>query len=228
MSSSPAFTAGSALHQQLHQGLEALGLSLPAQAESRLLAFAGLMLKWNKTYNLTALRQPEAIVTHHLLDSLAILPPLQARLAAAGRLLDVGSGGGLPGIPLAIACPELEITLVDSNSKKVAFLKQAAIELGLRQVRAECARVEQLDASRPWPLISSRAFAELELFVRLTRPLLAAGGQWLAMKGLYPEQEIALLPAGITVRETLPLTVPGVAGERCLLVLESPGGGQND
>jgi 16S rRNA (guanine527-N7)-methyltransferase len=219
MSQDTLFTPGGTLHQQLHAGLQTLGLSLPEATELRLLAFAQLMLKWNKTFNLTALRQPEKILSHHLLDSLAILPPLQARLAAAGRLLDVGSGGGLPGIPLAIVCPELQITLVDSNSKKVAFLKQAAIELRLPNLQAQCARVEQLDYSQPWPLISSRAFAELALFVQLTRDLLAPGGHWLAMKGLYPETEIATLPEDVHVEQSLPLNVPAVDGERHLLIL---------
>lgn len=202
---------------QLAQGLAALGLTLDAPAEAHLLAFAALLAKWNRTYNLTALRSPEQAVSHHLLDSLAILPAV-----GNGPLLDVGSGGGLPGIPLAIARPDLPVTLLDSNSKKTAFLTQAAIELGLAQVRVHTGRVEDLTGVR-FPVITSRAFAELADFVGLTRHLIAPGGCWLAMKGVRPDAEIdrlrATLPHGIVVESVCPLTVPGVDGERHLVTI---------
>ena len=198
----------------LPSGLRALGIALPEEAQGRLLAFRDLLLKWNKVYNLTALRNPGEVLTHHLLDSLAILPHV-----GAGALLDVGSGGGLPGIPLAIARPDLAVHMVDAVQKKATFLRQAAIELGLKNVTAEHARIEQLTGQ--YPQISSRAFAELKTFVELTRHLLAPGGRWLAMKGVRPDDEIAALPADIVVEAVLPLTVPGLDAERHLILLKA-------
>ena len=209
---------GGAAAQQLAQGLAAMGLEVPAAAQEKLLAYAALLEKWNKTYSLTALRGADKAVSHHLLDSLAILP-----FVAGGNLLDVGSGGGMPGIPLAIACPELQVTLLDSNSKKTAFLRQAAIELGLSNVAVHCGRVEQYHPSLPFSAITSRAFAELTDFVVLSRHLLAADGVWLAMKGVRPEAEIAALPAGVRVRAVHPLQVPGVEGERHVVILDNDG-----
>lgn len=206
---------------QLAEGLAALGIDLPAAAQQRLLAYAALLEKWNRTFNLTALRSPEKAVSHHLLDSLAILPHL-----SADSLLDVGSGGGMPGIPLAIARPDLAVTLVDSNSKKTAFLRQATIELALAKVTVHCGRIEDFRPAAPFAAIVSRAFAELADFVRPTRALLAADGRWLAMKGLVPDEEISRLPAGIVVDRILPLAVPGVDGERHLLLLKDAGEGR--
>ena len=201
--------------EQLRLGIQALGLDLPAGAVDQLLAYRDLMLKWNRTYNLTALKDPAQMVSHHLLDSLAILP-----WVTGPELLDVGSGAGLPGIPLAIARPDLRVTLVDAVQKKAAFQRQAAIELGLTNVQACHARVEELQGQ--YGMITSRAFAELADFVRLTRPLLAPGGRWLAMKGLAPEQELAALPADVRVAGLHPLRVPGLDAARHLVILQAP------
>ena len=209
---------GGAAAQQLAQGLAAMGLEVPAAAQEKLLAYAALLEKWNKTYSLTALRGADKAVSHHLLPTLAVLPHVPA-----GTLLDVGSGGGMPGIPLAIVLPELAVTLIDSNSKKTAFLRQAAIELRLSNVNVHCGRVEQYHPSLPFSAITSRAFAELADFVVLSRHLLAADGVWLAMKGVRPEAEIAALPAGVRVRAVHPLQVPGVEGERHVVILDNDG-----
>jgi 16S rRNA (guanine527-N7)-methyltransferase len=198
----------------LAAGLAALGLDLPDAAQEKLLAFRDLLLKWNKTYNLTALRDPQQAIAHHLLDSLAILPHL-----GDGALLDVGSGGGLPGIPLAIARPGLPVTVVDTVQKKASFLQQATIELGLKNVTVHHARVEEMHGQ--FAQISSRAFAELALFVDLTRHLLAPGGRWLAMKGLRPDAEIAGLTTDIAVEAVVPLAVPGLDAERHLIILKA-------
>ncbi|OQA33163.1 MAG: Ribosomal RNA small subunit methyltransferase G [Betaproteobacteria bacterium ADurb.Bin341] len=200
--------------QRLTEGLAALGLPPDAKAEEQLLAYLDLLLKWNKTYNLTAVRDPEQGLSHHLLDSLAILPWVDER-----NLLDVGSGGGLPGIPLAIVRPKLSITLVDAVQKKAGFLQQAAIELGLSNVRVVHGRVEKLQGQ--FGQIVSRAFADLQDFVGLTRHLLALGGHWLAMKGAMPEDEMARLPAGVVVERRLPLVVPGLDAKRHLLILKA-------
>lgn len=199
---------------QLASGLAALGLNLPAAAQAKLLAYRDLLLKWNRTYNLTALRDPEQAISHHLLDSLAILPWVQA-----GSLLDVGSGGGLPGIPLAIARPDLRVTMVDAVQKKATFLQQAAIELELPNVRAVHARVEALPGQ--YGQITSRAFSDLAEFTRLTRHLLAPGGRWLAMKGVQPQDEIAALPKDIEIEAVEPLSVPGLDAERHLIILKA-------
>lgn len=198
----------------LAAGLAELGIALPDAAQHQLLAFRDLLLKWNKTYNLTALRDPEQAISHHLLDSLAILPHV-----GAGPLLDVGSGGGLPGIPLAIARPELSVSMVDTVQKKATFLQQAAIELGLKNVTAHHARVEEM--SGQYAQISSRAFAEIGLFVSLTRHLLAPGGRWLAMKGVRPDDELQALPADIAVEAIILLAVPGLDAERHLIILKA-------
>lgn len=199
---------------QLESGLIRLGLDLPPVARDRLLAYAALLYKWNRTYSLTALREQDKAVSHHLLDSLAALPYL-----SADTLLDVGSGGGMPGIPLAIARPDLRVTLIDSNSKKAAFLKQAAIELALPNISVHCGRVEQYHPQDCFSAITSRAFSELADFVRLTRHLLATDGRWLALKGLWPHEEIARLPAAIVVDAVHRLEVPGVDAERHLVVM---------
>ena len=199
---------------RLAAGLTRLGIELTAEQNEKLLAFRDLLLKWNKTYNLTALRDPEQAISHHLLDSLAILPHV-----GNGPLLDVGSGGGLPGIPLAIARPELSVSMVDTVQKKATFLQQAAIQLGLKNVTVHHARVEQLAGH--YAQISSRAFAEIGLFTSLTRHLLAPGGRWLAMKGIHPDDEINTLPADIVVDQIIPLHVPGLDAERHLIILKA-------
>jgi 16S rRNA (guanine527-N7)-methyltransferase len=198
----------------LAAGLATLGIDLPGAAQQQLLAFRDLLLKWNKTYNLTALRDPDQAISHHLLDSLAILPHV-----GSGPLLDVGSGGGLPGIPLAIVRPELAVSMVDTVQKKTTFLQQAVIELALKNVTVHHARVEAMPGQ--YAQISSRAFAELGLFVSLTRHLLAPDGRWLAMKGVRPDEEIQALPADVTVEAIIPLAVPGLAAERHLIILKA-------
>ncbi len=201
--------------EQLERGLRELGVPLPPAAQEKLLAYAALLYKWNKTYSLTALREQDKAVSHHLLDSLAILPHVPV-----GNLLDVGSGGGMPGIPLAIARAEMPVTLLDSNSKKAAFLQQAAIELGLSNISVHCGRVEQYHPAVGFAAITSRAFSELADFVRLSRHLVTADGRWLAMKGVWPQEEMARLPAGIDVEAVHRLEVPDLAGERHLVVLK--------
>ncbi len=198
----------------LADGLAELHLELSDATQDKLLAFRDLLLKWNRTYNLTALRDPAQAISHHLLDSLAVLPHI-----GAGALLDVGSGGGLPGIPLAITRPELSVSMVDTVQKKATFLQQASIELGLKNVAVHHARVEEMAGQ--YAQISSRAFSELALFVSLTRHLLAPGGRWLAMKGVRPDDEIAALPADVTVETIIPLSVPGLDAERHLIILKA-------
>ncbi len=195
-----------------------LGLTPDEDQLRQLQDYLALLQRWNKTYNLTALRDPAQMFTHHLADCLAALPSLQ-RVLADGReglrLLDVGSGGGLPGVLIAVLCPELQVSCVDTVGKKAAFIRQAGAELGLRNLRAEHARVEQLPGR--YDLITSRAFATLADFVALTRERLAAEGVWMAMKGKRPEEEVAALPADVDVFHVEPLSVPGLDAERCLV-----------
>lgn len=200
--------------QQLERGLATLGIALPEAAQRKLLAYVALLQKWNKTFALTALRDPAKAVSHHLLDSLAVLP-----YVTQDSLLDVGSGGGQPGIPLAIARPDLAVTLLDSNSKKTAFLQQAVIELELKNVAVHCGRVEQYRPPEKFAGIVSRAFSELADFVTLSAALLAPEGRWLALKGVRPDDEIARLPEAVAVDAVHRLAVPGVEGERHLVVL---------
>ena len=204
---------------QLKRGLAALGLSLDGDAQQRLLDYIALIEKWNRVYNLTAIREPEKMVSHHLLDSLAVAPYLHAK-----RLLDVGCGAGLPGIPLALADPAMHVTLLDSNHKKTAFLNQAVIELKLKNAAVRGERVESWQTQERFDVIISRAFSEMGEFVRMTRHLLEAGGVFAAMKGLYPYEEIEKLPAGCKVLQVLPLAIPGVDGARHLVLIgqESP------
>lgn len=202
--------------EELHAGIAELGLVLPAETEARLLAYLALLAKWNRTYNLTAVRDEAAMVSLHLLDSLAVLP----HLGAIRSLADVGSGGGLPGIPLALARPELQVSLIESSHKKASFLKQAKIELELANVTIECARAEEAQASPPFAAVISRAFSDLADFVRVAGHLLAPGGRLLAMKGTHPQEEISRLPAGWRVQQCIPLGVPGLAAQRHLIVIE--------
>jgi 16S rRNA (guanine527-N7)-methyltransferase len=201
--------------QQLAAGVAALGLTLPEGAEAKLLAYLALLDKWNRVYNLTAVRDVERMVSHHLLDSLAAVPYFQAE-----AVLDVGSGGGLPGIPLAIVRPELQVTLIDSVAKKTAFLLQAKAELGLANLNVVTGRVEDFRPETGFDIITSRAFSDLKEFVTLTRHLLNPGGQWLAMKGLMPHEEIVLLPVWAKVSANHALQVPGLDARRHLIVLE--------
>lgn len=209
------------LANDLSQGLDTLSLPLSASQQGLLLDYLALLAKWNKVYNLTAVREPESMLRLHLLDSLAALPPLLRHTGGAPtRLLDVGSGGGLPGAAFAIAAPELSITCVDTVAKKSRFVTQVSAELGLKNLRAEHARVEELQLA-PFPVITSRAFASLADFVSLTRSLLAPGGKsggvWMALKGQHPADEIAALPADIDVFHVEQLAVPGVDAQRCLV-----------
>lgn len=204
---------------QLADGVAALGLALPQETIDRLLAFGELLLKWNKVYNLTAIRSPQELITHHLLDSLAVLP----QLAAVNRLADIGSGGGLPGVVLAIVRPGLVVSSIETVGKKASFQQQAKIELGLGNFSVLNKRVEQvqpemLPGGAPEGVIS-RAFSSLADFVALSGHLVAEGGALYAMKGVNPLDEIAALPAGWAVTETHALTVPGLGAERHLLVI---------
>ncbi len=201
----------------LTEGIAAAGLNLPAGAEAKLGAYLTLLEKWNKTYNLTAIRDPDEMVTHHLLDSLAVIPIVE-KSAPAGRrftLADIGSGAGLPGLVLAISRPDWMVSSIETVEKKAAFQRQAKIELGLVNVSIHCARVQSCDYR--FDAVISRAFASLGDFVCLAGPL--ADCLW-AMKGEYPADEIAALPAGWRVAESHRLVVPGLAAERHLLQLE--------
>jgi 16S rRNA (guanine527-N7)-methyltransferase len=205
--------------QSLTLGARSLGLALEPQQWEQLSAYVGLIERWNRTYNLTAVRDPAQMVTQHLLDSLAVVGPLRRHTAGArASLLDVGSGAGLPGIVLAIVCPELLVTCVDAVAKKAGFMRQVGVELGLRGFTARHARVEGLEP-RPWELVISRAFASLADFTSLTESLLAPTGVWLAMKGRLPTDEIAGLPTEIDVFHVEQLSVPDLDAERCLIWL---------
>ena len=201
---------------RLDRGLAELGIDLIPEGKRKLLDYLGILDKWNSVYNLTAIRDPDRMVSNHLLDSLAVL-----RFLPATPLLDVGAGAGLPGIPLAIARPEMAVTLVDSSQKKAAFMQQAAAELGLANVTALHQRVESWKPAALFPSIISRAFAELGEFVRLTRHLLAGGGAFYAMKGRRPEDEIRRLPNGFRIRDAIDLRVPGSDAARCLIIIEA-------
>lgn len=201
------------LATDLSGGIAQLGVDVAPEARQKLLEYLALLQKWNKVYNLTAIRDPEQMVSNHLLDSLAVLPHLWPRC-----WLDVGCGAGLPGIVLAIVRPEWSFTLLDSNSKKISFVQQACIELGLRNVEVCCGRIEEWQVAEKYDGIISRAFAETAEFVSLTRHLLAKEGRWAAMKGM-PEQELMRLPKDILVEQIIPLQVPNLEAARCLVVL---------
>ena len=205
-------TARAALQARLEQGVAALGLTLPAGAAERLLDYQALLERWNAAYNLTAIRDPAEMVTRHLLDSLAILPYVHGE-----TLADLGTGPGLPGIPLAIAAPGRQILLVDSNGKKVRFLREAIRALQLDGVRAVQSRVEDVEGT--FDCITARAFASLEDMLVWGGHLLTKDGIWLAMKGRHPDEELPGGPAGFEVRGIHTLVVPEVGGERHLVVL---------
>ena len=202
------------LSKQLETGLGALGIPLSASARTSLLEYCDLISKWNKTYNLTSVDDPEQMVSLHLLDSLAVLPFLPG-----GRVLDVGTGAGLPGIPLAIARPDQSFVLLDSNGKKTRFLVQASGQLGLDNIEVVNQRVESYQAPELFDVIISRAFSSLEQFLSTCDHLLAPGGQFLAMKGKLPEDELQQLPAGIQLVSSVELKIPGLDAERHLLML---------
>ena len=200
---------------ELALGIAQLGLEITPEVQQKLLSYLVLLQKWNKVYNLTAIRQPEHVVSHHLLDSLAVLPYLWQ-----GRWLDVGCGAGLPGVVLALMRPEWTFTMLDSNSKKTSFVQQVVIELGLSNVSVCCARVENWQPGKRFDGIISRAFAETADFTAQTRHLLAQEGRWVAMKGA-PEQELKRLPTDIMVERIIPLQVPGLDAARCLVILKA-------
>jgi 16S rRNA (guanine527-N7)-methyltransferase len=199
---------------QLSQGLAGLGLVLPAEAQSRLLQYLALLSKWNRTYNLTAIREPSRLVSHHLLDSIAVLPHLEGT-----SIVDVGSGAGLPGIPLAVARPDWYFVLLDSNHKKGAFLRQAVHELGLAHVQVVTHRVEEWRPPHRFDIAISRAFSDLPRFVEAAQHLCRPGGVLAAMKGVYPDEELAQLGPGVEVRKLVGLQVPGVRAARHFLLL---------
>jgi len=215
------------LRPELLAGAQALGLALGARQADQLLDYLSLIAKWNKVYNLTAVRDPREMLTHHLLDSLAVVAPLRrettgwpavppctsaATPPARLRLLDVGSGAGLPGVVIAICCPDIAVHCVDAVAKKAAFIQQAAATVGAANLHAVHERAESLPG--PFDVITSRAFASLADFVALSAQALAPGGLWLAMKGKHPADEVAALPATVSVFHVEQLAVPGLAAER--------------
>ncbi|VAW92883.1 16S rRNA (guanine(527)-N(7))-methyltransferase [hydrothermal vent metagenome] len=210
------------LETTLAQGLQTLDIECPLEVRRRLLDYVRLLAKWNRVYNLTAVREPLEMVQRHLLDSLAVLPhlcELQPR-----RVLDVGTGGGLPGIPLALMLPRVDFVLLDSNSKKTRFVQQAVAELGLHNVEVLHARVEEFHPEQPFDVVISRAFSSLREMVEKAGAYCGSEGALLAMKGVYPQQELAKLPAGFMFRESRRLLVPGLDEERHLVFLVPAGG----
>jgi 16S rRNA (guanine527-N7)-methyltransferase len=204
---------------ELQRMAEQLALPLDDAQCTALGSYLALLQRWNATYNLTAVRDPAQMLTQHLADCLTVIAPLQRHLAAhpdAKRLLDVGSGGGLPGIVIAVLCPALDVTCVDTVGKKAAFIRQVAAELKLRNLHGEHARVEALKVPA-FDVVTSRAFASLPDFISLTRERLAPGGHWMAMKGKHPEDELHGLPQDINVFHVEQLAVPGLDAERCLI-----------
>lgn len=200
--------------QQLQEGLQSMGLSLTTAQQLLLLEYVALLKKWNSTYNLTALRDEHTMISHHVLDSLTLLPYIQH----VQTLMDVGSGGGMPGIPTAICRPDLQITLLDANTKKTSFLQQAVIELGLHNVSVASGRVEAMHDKKV-DVVTSRAFAELADFISLTKHLLNENGYWAAMKGVYPYEELEHVPASVVVEKVDKLTVPMLNAERHMVIM---------
>ncbi|HCU2049011.1 16S rRNA (guanine(527)-N(7))-methyltransferase RsmG [Pseudomonas aeruginosa] len=200
---------------ELARGADELGVTLDADKQRQLLAYLALLIKWNKAYNLTAVRDPDEMVSRHLLDSLSIVPYAEA----GDNWLDVGSGGGMPGVPLAILFPEKRLTLLDSNGKKTRFLTQVKLELKLANLGIVHSRVEAFRPESPFDGIVSRAFSSLEDFANWTRHLGGQETRWLAMKGVHPNEELAALPEDFRAEAEHALAVPGCQGQRHLLIL---------
>ena len=214
------------LRLQLEQAAPKLGLALSVGQVDALFAYLALIQKWNKVYNLTAVRAPAEMLTHHLLDSLAVIAPLRAQIekmpvAESLRLLDVGSGAGLPGVVIAICCPEIRVDCVDTVAKKAAFIQQVAVSLKLPNLRGVHARVESL--TDRYQVISSRAFASLVDFTTWSKAALAEQGVWMAMKGKNPVDEVAALSADVNVFHVEQLDVPGLDAERCIVWMRTSG-----
>ena len=208
------------LKPALEAGLRDLGLNLSDAQVDQLLAYQDLITKWNKVYNLTAVRDPQEMLTHHLLDSLAAIPALLRQTGGQPiRLLDVGSGGGLPGVVIAITCPQMEVHCVDTVLKKATFIQQVAASLKLPNLRGIHARVESLEAQEGngYDIVCSRAFASLVDFTTWSRAALNPAGVWMAMKGKHPEDELLALPSSVAVFHVEQLKVPGLAAERCIV-----------
>ena len=209
------------LSEALDKGLASLGLDLDEATQAKLLAYLDLIAKWTKVYNLTAVRDAEEMLSHHVLDSLAVISPLRREMTALPRadaqrsLLDVGSGAGLPGVVIAIVCPEVQVTCVDTVAKKAAFIQQVAVSLKLPNLKGLHARVETL--TQAFDIVCSRAFASLLDFTTWSRAALASDGVWLAMKGKLPEQEMQVLPKDVKVFHVEPLRVPGLDANRCIV-----------
>ncbi len=199
----------------LEAGARELGLDLSPEQSARLLKYLALLSRWGRVYNLTAIRDPQEGLTQHLLDCLAVIPSLRAHRPLGGRLLDVGSGAGLPGVVIAVVCPEWQVTCVDTVAKKAAFIQTAAHSLGLHNLRGNHARVEDLTDGHD--LVCSRAFASLTDFTSWSAAALKPGGVWMAMKGRVPDEELAALPPGVRVDEVQLLQVPGLQAQRCVV-----------
>jgi 16S rRNA (guanine527-N7)-methyltransferase len=201
----------------LEAGLQEAGIGLSAEVRQKLLDYLSLIQKWNKVHNLTAVRDPEEMVTLHLLDSLSVLPHIKAK-----RLLDVGSGAGLPGIPLALCLPDLQVTVMDSSHKKASFMRQVKAELNIANLEVVCGRVEDYRPEQLFDIVISRAFSDLNQFVSLTRHLGTSTAQWLAMKGVHPYDELAQLEAvPALLPRVIPLNVPGLQAQRHLVFLKA-------
>jgi 16S rRNA (guanine527-N7)-methyltransferase len=211
-----------ASRDQLSAGAAQLGLTPEPGEIDQLLAYLALLQRWNKVYNLSAVRDPAEMLTHHLLDCLAVVPPLRSHAQDRPlRILDVGSGGGLPGVVLAILQPQWSVTCVDAVAKKASFVRQVAGDLSLPNLRAVHARVEEMPASAQFDVIVSRAFASLADFTAWSRERLAPGGVWLAMKGRAPDDEVRALGADVSVFHVEPLHVPALRAQRCLVWLSN-------
>lgn len=214
-----------ALRADLLSGAAALGIALTEHQTDRLLDYLALLSRWTQVYNLTAVREPQDMLRQHLLDSLSVVPPIAAFIDGrdAPRLLDVGSGGGLPGVVLALLCPSLQVTCVDTVGKKATFIRQVGAELGLRNLSTAHARVEALPITQRFDVITARAFSSLPQLCTLTTRLLAPAGVWAAMKGLRPETEIAELPPTVQMFHVEHLAVPGLDAQRCLVWMKLTG-----
>ena len=212
--------AVAALKPGLIEGIDKLGLALDSRQVELILGYVGLLHKWGSVYNLTAIKDPQEILVQHVLDCLSVVPPMLVRVGATARVLDVGSGAGLPAIMIAIVCPMMQVVALDAVAKKVAFIQQAALQLGLKNVSAQHARIENI-VTADFDLIISRAFSSLRDFVEGTRGAIKAGGVWLAMKGRVPLDEIGALPQWVLAEKPVLLNVPGLSAERCLIWISS-------